>query len=217
MHLTDPDVGVMGTSAIVSTSIPNAVGFALAMKMKTEKRIVVSFFGDGAMEEGVFWESVNFAALRKLPILFVCENNSYAIHSHWSSRVCEQNYVARLEAFGVNGSKVSREHQSDLCDQARFAVDLVRNNNGPFFLEVETYRFLEHVGTGDDTALGYRSADEIESWMNADLLRQMGEGLDPELEHSIRSELEHEISEAFIFAEDSFDSDPFMVGSNVYR
>src|SRR5439155_4707591 len=91
MHLVDAAHGVMGASAVVGTTIPHAVGYAYAMKLRGEDRIVVSFFGDGATDEGVFDESLNFAALKRLPILFVCENNSYAIHTHQVRRQAQAN------------------------------------------------------------------------------------------------------------------------------
>ena len=99
MHLVDVPQGVMGTSAVVATTIPNAVGYAYAIKLRRERRVVVSFFGDGATEEGVFHESLNFAALKKLPILFVCENNHYAIHTHQRQRQANEDICGRGAKF----------------------------------------------------------------------------------------------------------------------
>src|SRR5437667_5409048 len=101
MHLVDPVVGVMGASAIVASTIPQAVGYALALQMAGERRVVVAFFGDGATEEGVFYESLNFAALWRLPILFVCENNFYAIHSRQADRQAVPDICHRAAAQGV--------------------------------------------------------------------------------------------------------------------
>ncbi len=101
MHLVDIDKGIMGTSAIVATTIPDAVGYAYALKYQRKDSIVVSFFGDGAVEEGVFYESINFAALKHLPIIFICENNSYAIHTHQLKRQSVANICERVVSFGI--------------------------------------------------------------------------------------------------------------------
>src|SRR5207253_10069164 len=106
MHLVDVARGVMGTSAVVATTIPNAVGYAYATKLRRERRVVVSFFGDGATEEGVFHESLNFAALKKLPILFVCENNRYAIHTHQRRRQAAPAICRRARAQGIPARRI---------------------------------------------------------------------------------------------------------------
>src|SRR5918912_988627 len=101
MHLVDPEAGVMGTSAVVGTTIANAAGYAYALKLRGSEAAVVSFFGDGATEEGVFAETLNFAVLKRLPVLFVCENNGYAIHTHQSRRQGNPDICARAQAFGM--------------------------------------------------------------------------------------------------------------------
>ena len=101
MHLVDVEHGFMGTSAVVGTTIPNAVGYAYAIKQQHRNSIVASFFGDGATEEGVFYESLNFASLKALPIIFICENNLYAIHTHQLQRQCNPNICDRVRSFGI--------------------------------------------------------------------------------------------------------------------
>src|SRR6266576_3289960 len=113
MHLIDVDAGVMGTSAVVGTTIPQAVGFAYALKLQRKNSIVVSFFGDGATHEGVFYESLNFAALKSLPIIFVCENNCYAIHTHKRKRqkldnICDRARIHDIPARQLEDNDVSR-------------------------------------------------------------------------------------------------------------
>ena len=106
MHLIDPAAGVMGTSAVVGTTIANAVGYAYALQYRRTECIVASFFGDGATEEGVFAESLNFAALKRLPVLFVCENNRYAIHTHQSRRQATPAICDRARAHGIPAERI---------------------------------------------------------------------------------------------------------------
>ena len=106
MHLVDTSVGMMGTSAIVSTTIPQAIGYAYALKLKGSNTVVASFFGDGAVEEGVFHESLNFASLKKLPIIFICENNRYAIHSHQYDRQLLDNLCDRVHQYGIPAHRI---------------------------------------------------------------------------------------------------------------
>src|SRR5581483_2826895 len=106
MHLIDPEAGVMGTSAVVGTTIPNAAGYAYAMKLRRQGTIVASFFGDGATEEGVFHESLNWAALQQLPLLFVCENNGYAIHTPRSRRQPRPDIAERARSYGIPTERI---------------------------------------------------------------------------------------------------------------
>src|SRR5205814_2872387 len=106
MHLLDTSVHMMGASAVVGTTIPQAVGYAMAMKMQRRPVVVASFFGDGAVEEGVFHESLNFASLRRVPVLFICENNSYAIHSHQKTRQSVGNIVDFAKSHGIPAERI---------------------------------------------------------------------------------------------------------------
>src|SRR2546430_936291 len=160
MHLIAPEQGVMGMSAVVGTTIANAVGYAYALRYRREGAIVASFFGDGATEEGVFAESLNFAVLKRLPILFVCENNQYAIPTHQSRRQGTQAIVERARAFGLPAERLDGNDLFRLVERAGEAVARVRAGEGPRFLEVMTYRWREHVGPGCDYHLGFRSEEE---------------------------------------------------------
>ncbi|HEX2836220.1 MAG TPA: thiamine pyrophosphate-dependent dehydrogenase E1 component subunit alpha [Thermoanaerobaculia bacterium] len=202
MHLVDVAHGVMGASAVVGTTIPHAIGYAYAMKVRREDRIVVCFFGDGATDEGVFDESLNFAALKRLPILFVCENNSYAIHTHQSQRHFVSNIAERARVRGIP-SEVVEDDLAALLTRAEAAVAAVRRGEGPRFLECVTYRWKEHVGPGDDFHLGYRTRDEAEPWYARDAVRIAGDALDAAERQRIIDDVEKEIAEAFAFAEES--------------
>ena len=164
-HLTAPDAGMIAASAIVGGTIPIAVGAAMGFKMRGEKRVAVAFFGDAACEEGVFYESMNFAALKKLPVIFVCENNFYAAQSHISARqAITTNIYLRGEIFSIPGFRVKGNDVRAVYSQTEKAVKKARMGEGPTLMECETYRLLEHVGPNDDFSLGYRTEEEVETW-----------------------------------------------------
>ena len=205
MHLSDRSVNMMGTSAIVSTGIPQAVGYAFAQKRMNTANVVAVFFGDGAMEEGVYYESLNIAKLYELPILFICENNKYAINTPISKRTFSDNYVERAKAFGISAVNIKENNSFDVFSCVKQVVDSIRLNQskGPFFLEVETYRWLEHVGPGDDSHFGYRSKEEIDSWIKRDELRRVESLLSSDDVTSIQLSVERDLYEAFEYAENS--------------
>src|SRR3989344_4626805 len=121
MHLIDRAHGVMGASAVVGTTIANAVGFAYALSYQEKSSIVVSFFGDGAVDEGVFHESMNFASLKKLPIIFICENNSYAIHTHLSQRHANPNIWERVRSYGIPSKRIEGNNIFKIYEQVSAA------------------------------------------------------------------------------------------------
>jgi TPP-dependent pyruvate/acetoin dehydrogenase alpha subunit len=201
MHLVDAAHGIMGTSAVVGTTIPNSVGYAYAFRVKRSGRIVVSFFGDGAADEGSFSESLNFAALRGLPVLFVCENNGYAIHSAQRARQRVPNLCARVQSYGVPVERIEGNDVLAIRERASVAVDQLRDGTaGPWFLECMTYRWKEHVGPNEDFHLGYRSREEAEPWIRNDQVARIGEMLLSAQREAIEREVEAEIREAFDFA-----------------
>lgn len=203
MHLVDPDAGVMGTSAVVGTSIANAAGYAYTLRLRRSENVVVSFFGDGATEEGVFAETLNFAAIKKLPVLFVCENNGYAIHTHQTRRQARPDICARAESYGIQAERIDGNDVLSLAQRSRDIIEQLRAGNGPRFLEVTTYRWREHVGPGEDYQLGYRTEAEKARWVATDPVRQLAREL-PALERAvIEAEVEAEVASAFEFAEAS--------------
>jgi acetoin:2,6-dichlorophenolindophenol oxidoreductase subunit alpha len=164
MHLVDPSVGMMGASAIVGGTIPLATGAALAFQLRREPRVAVAFFGDGAVEEGVFHEGLNVASLRKLPVVFACENNFYATLSHISSR--QSAPIAQHAAsYGAVGVALDGDDVSQVAAVAHQAVARARQGGGPTLIEVRAYRWMPHVGTTPDTGKMRRSAEELAEWM----------------------------------------------------
>ena len=217
MHLIDPERGVMGMSAVVGTTIANAAGAAYALRLRGSDAVVASFFGDGATEEGVFAETLNFAVLKRLPILFVCENNGYAIHTHQSRRQGSPAICDRARAHGMPAEYVDGNDFLGLIDRARRAVARVRAGEGPQFLEATTYRWREHVGPGRDFHLGYRTEAEAEPWQAADPVRRLAERIDARMRATIEKEVEAEIADAFSFAEDSPYPEAAELTSDVFK
>ena len=203
MHLIDPDHGVMGTSAVVATTIPHAVGFAYAQRYRRTDRVTVSFFGDGATEEGAYHESLNFAALKRLPVLFVCENNHYAIHSRLLDRRSTHNIAEQAAAHGVAAERIEDNDVLRIRERASEALASLRAGGPPRLLECMTYRWKEHVGPNDDWALGYRTPQEARPWIEGDQVVKVGARLDPELRGQIDADVEAEIRRAIEFAERS--------------
>ncbi len=165
MHLADSDWGIMATSAIVGGGIPLAVGAALSIKLKKKNNISVVFFGDGAVDEGVFYESMNFAALKKLPVLFVCENNFYATNSPLAARQPKDNIFARPEIFGIKGLRCDGNDAVEIANVSQRLIENIRKGAGPFFIECRTYRWKGHVGPDCDAGKGCRPQYELVSWM----------------------------------------------------
>ena len=209
MHLIDPDVGMMGSAPIVAGTISLAVGAALASSIRKDGQLSVSFFGDGATGEGVLYESINFAALKRLPVIFACENNLYATHMPIREcRVSEPIYKM-AESFGMTCHVVDGNDVLQVFENSRKAVDACRNGKGPIFMEFMTYRFRGHVGPDDNIQGGHtdiRPKDEIEAWLQKDpiirferyLLQQ--QLIDEDRILAIREGVASEISEALNYA-----------------
>ena len=213
MHLVDVEHGVMGASAVVGTTIGNAIGYAYALKYQRKDSIVISFFGDGGSDEGVFHESLNFAALKELPIIFVCENNGYAIHTAQKKRQKQTDLCTRARAYGMPAERVDDADVFTIYDKVSAAVKALRDGKaGPFFFECLTYRWKEHVGPGDDYHLGYRTKEEATWWIENDQVKKVGAMLKSGDRIRIENEVEAEIKEAFEFAESS----PFPEGAELY-
>ncbi len=173
MHLFDDSVGHVISAPLVGASIPFAVGLALSAKMRGEKSISVAFFGDGAVEEGAFWESLNFATVQCLPVLFVCENNLYATHSPILKRQPSENIIGRIRPHGVHTCRIDDANNViRVFEEAKFMLNFVRQNQ-PAFIEACTYRLREHWGPGEDWHLGYRSREEGKRWINKCPFKQL--------------------------------------------
>ena len=171
MHLIDNNVGMLGSAPIVAGTISLAVGAALACKIRNSNQIAVSFFGDGATNEGVLYESLNFASVNKLPIIFVCENNFYS--THMSIRECRPNdEIFRIaEPFNIPSSRIDGNDVLAVYEKAKEAVENCRKGDGPYFIECLTYRQRGHVGPDDNvqgTHTDIRPVEEIKTWMKKD-------------------------------------------------
>jgi len=168
MHLSAPDSNLLGTSAVVATTIPVAVGASFVNKQKNNGRLVAVFFGDGALDEGSFWESLNFACLKGLPIIFVCEDNGLAIHSPASDRQGYKSISDIVSKFKCNVFKEETTDPQVIYKLTCNAIQLQKNTHKPCFLHLKYYRYLEHVGINQDFKFGYRSEEEFKRWYEVD-------------------------------------------------
>lgn len=213
MHLIAPEVGFMGAQPLVAGTIPIATGAALASQIRKDGRITTSFFGDGAVEEGVFHEALNFAALKKLPIIFVCENNLYSSHLHLRERrpldnIYEHGVVHRIPSFRVDGQNILEVYEA-----ARQAVSLARRGKGPVLFEALTYRFHGHVGkidnVSDQHVKDIRDPKEIKNWKTKDPIRifethlRKGMHVTQRKLETIWGSVEREVERAYYFAQKS--------------
>ena len=208
MHLIDKSVGFMGSTAIVGGTIPVGVGLALSFKLKKTDQVSGVFFGDGSTEEGVFYESLNFAVLKNLPVLFICENNLYSVYSPLSVRQPVGRKIADLAAaIGVesnsgDGNDVFAVYQAVLA-----AVAEMRKGVGPRFFEFSTYRWREHCGHMFDNDIGYRSEDEYMKWRDLDPVIRCEKALIEEKiltatdVEQMKNAIDKEIAMAFVDAE----------------
>lgn len=209
MHLVDVKMGMMGASAIVGGSIPLAVGAALMFSMSGKDHVAVAYFGDGAAEQGVFYESLNFAALKRLPVIFACENNFLATASPLVSRRAKDNIFAQGEAFGIPGAAVDGNDVFAVYEAARMAIQRARSGQGPSLIESRTFRVMKHVGVEEDCSSGVRTKRDLSEWKNKCPIKRfetrcdLEELIASENRASIRHKVEEEIDHAFKFAKAS--------------
>jgi len=216
MHICDPEAGVMGTSAIVASTIPVAVGWAYANKLKKKNNVALVFLGDGATDEGTFYESINFAVSRSAPVIFLCENNRYAIHSHIKDRSRVSNISERIKGMDILSIQGSSLDPEDLYNGIQGYVEGVREEIfgiGPLFVEVDTYRLYEHVGIKTDWHKGYRKESEARKWIENDPLRLFDSKELPMWLEVMKQRVENKIEEAVKFAEES----PFPEKVELYK
>ena len=209
MHIIDPAVGMLGAAPIVAGTISLALGAALAASIRRDGRVVGSFFGDGATGEGVLYESINFAALKKLPLIFVCENNLYSTHLPIAECHANGQIFKSAQAWGIIARRVDGNDVLAVYEAAKDAVAACRRGQGPVFLECLTYRFRGHVGPDDNIQGSHtdiRPRQEIAKWLRRDPLRLLG-GQMVRRFGFVQSELEalakkagHEVQDALDFA-----------------
>lgn len=219
MHLIDESVGFKGSTAIVGGTIPVGVGLGLSIQLHKTDGVSCVFLGDGAVEEGVFYEAVNFAVLRKLPVLFVCENNFYSVYSHLRVRQPEGRKIYDMvRGMGVATQFGDGNDIAEVYLKTSKAIELIRKGEGPQFLEFETYRWREHCGPNFDNNIGYRTEEEYLSWRAKEPIQRL-EKLLLEKKLLSKSEIEKmekdisaEVGEAFEFAQSS----PFPSEQDAY-
>lgn len=220
MHVIARDVGIFGTVPIVAGTVPLAVGNALASKIKHEGTVAVAFFGDGALEEGHVHESMNLAALYKLPVIFVCENNYYATHMHLSERRQLYRLYLAGKVHGVPGTEHDGNDVLAVRNAAEKAVLRARNGDGPSLLEFQTYRWRGHVGAAWDFEIGNRRR-ELDQWIEKDpLLRTenwlVAAGVDPQDLRAIETVAREAVDRAIQTARNSPYPDPGRILDFVY-
>jgi pyruvate dehydrogenase E1 component alpha subunit len=211
MHLIDRSVNFLGSTSIVAGTIPVAVGVAFANKLKKSSGTVVMFFGDAATEEGLFYESANFASLHKLPILFVCENNLYSVYSPLEVRQSSlrKNHLL-AESLGIKArGGLDGNDVPAVYEAVQSAMDSIRSEVGPVFLEFNTYRWLEHCGPGYDNDIGYRTDEEFQKWKRKDPLEVLEKRIKvlssgcEDFKETERKKFQSEVSEAISCAKEA--------------
>lgn len=223
MHLADKRIGFMGTSAIVGNSIPIGVGLGLSLQINKRKQASCVFLGDGATEEGVFYESVNFSAIRQLPVVFLCENNQYSVYSKLNVRQpLGRNISDMVRGLGITSTEVDGNDVAACYETINDSLIAARNGGGPQFVEMHTFRHLEHCGPNEDDHLGYREPGELASWLTKDPIQLFEQFLNgngiatSEFVESCRAEITAEINTAFANAKNAPFPDLESCLSDVY-
>jgi TPP-dependent pyruvate/acetoin dehydrogenase alpha subunit len=221
MHLAAADRGLVATSAVVGTTIPLAVGAAFAQAFRQRAEPVVSFFGDGAVEEGVFWESLNFACLRRLNLLFVCEDNGLAIHTPVRDRHGFRSIPEAVQGFDCHVKSADGSRLVDVIDATRAVLQLMREDPKPAFLHFTYFRFLEHVGIREDFDAGYRRRPTPEEAERLDPVRDFEQllhrhGCRPEELTAIRREVDAHIARSVAAAQQAPFAPPSELQADVF-
>lgn len=209
MHIVAPEVGFMGSSSIVSSNIPLAVGAALASTIQENRKVTVVFFGDGATDEGVFHESLNFASLHKLSIIFVCENNFFSTHLPLYLRQPGDNIPDKARVHLMPGIRVDGNNPLEVYQTFHQLIEDACKGKGPALMECRTFRWRAHVGPWWDLDVGHRKKEEVEKWMKRCPIKAIEEfllnsGILSDSEKSqIFKQIKEEVEEALAFAKES--------------
>lgn len=210
MHIVDESVGFMGSTSIVGGTIPVGTGLGFSIMLNKTDQLSCVFLGDGATEEGVFYESLNFAILKRLPTLYICENNLYSVYSPLGVRQpAERSISEMVQSLGMASESSDGNDVIDVYIKAKYAVEYIRKGRGPFFLEFATYRWREHCGPNFDNDIGYRTEAEFVSWKEKDPIvlmeNKMKDGclINNEEIQRMDALIESDINNAFSFAENS--------------
>ena len=223
MHLIDLSVNFLGSTAIVGGTIPVAVGTAFGSKLQgKDDRVTVVFFGDGTVEEGVVHESLNFASLKNLPVLFICQNDLYSVYTHISDRQPPRQIYLLAKAHGMNAYQADGNDVIEVYEVTKKAIGSIYKGEGPVFIEFLTYRWLEHCGPNYDNNLGYRTEAEFNDWVARCPLefftsKMLKDGFITNNQFELMKEkIRDEINEAVLFAKSSPFPDKTALFENVY-
>jgi len=221
MHIADFGLGILGANGIVGGGLPTAAGAGLAAKLRGSDQVTVGFFGDGAANQGTFHEAVNLAAVWKLPVIFVCENNLYAVTTAAAKSLSVEDVADRGASYGIPGVAVDGQDVMAVYEATAEAVKRAREGSGPSLIECKTYRFMGHMG-GKEILGTYRSQEEVEEWTARDpitlfeaSLLKMG-ALTKEDAAKIQERINSELDEAVAFAEESPMPEPEDALEDVY-
>lgn len=222
MHLADYSVGIIGESAIVGGGIPLATGCGLSAKVRGTDQVALCFFGDGAVNQGTFHESLNMASLWKLPVIYLCENNGYAITTSLARSHGQHSIAKRADGYGIPGVAVNGQNVRAVYEATSDAVERGRRGAGPTLIEVKTYRFGEHNVGLNVPGQPYRSAAEVDEHItNRDPIALykralLDEGIVESALAAIESEVQDAVKAAIRFAEDSPLPDPASLYDHLY-
>ena len=223
MHLADFSIGILGESGILGSAIPTAVGAALGSKLQGNDRVAVPFFGDGASNEGAFHESINLAAIWKLPVVFLCENNQYAVSSSFKTMVASENISDRAAAYNIPGVLVDGQDVIAMYEAVTVAVARARAGDGPSLIEGRTYRYYDHsLGLNRIVRAPYRDEEEVEQWKARDPIkihkeRLLSQDIATQAEiDQLEQEVMQQIDEAVEFATESPYPEPSALFEDMY-
>jgi TPP-dependent pyruvate/acetoin dehydrogenase alpha subunit len=219
-HWGSRELGIVSHSSPIATQVPHAAGIAYAMKYRNEDAVTTTWFGEGATSEGDWHEGLNFAAIHRLPVVFVCENNEYAISVHQSKQMAVADVASRAEGYGMPGVVVDGNDVLACYRVMREAHDRARAGGGPTLIECKTYRFLPHTSDDDDKT--YRSREEVEEHRTRDPIERFAAHLvdtgvtDREALNRLHDEVKAEVEAAIQAAWDAPDPDPATATRHVF-
>lgn len=222
MHLFDTKAGMLLSLPIVAASIPVGVGAALAMKQRGNDNVAVIYLGDASLEEGVFHESANFAALHALPAIFVCENNLYSVYTPLRERQPDRPLADLGRAHGIPAERIDGNDIEAVHRAATTAVARARGGGGPSFIQADTYRWREHCGPNYDNHIGYRTEAEFQAWKALDPIQRLHDRLASSSRQSVqddarlKEEIAAEIESEFAAAENAPSPDPATIAARIY-
>ena len=220
MHLQDYEKGIISSVPIVGSTIPIGVGvsFATNLKNHNKKNITVIFFGEGATEEGVFHESINFASVHNLPILFICENNLYSVYTSMEPRQSNKRDIVKIgNSNGIKSKRCDGNNVLKVYSLVKRSINYIKKNSKPILLEFNTYRWLEHCGPNWDDELGYRKKNELKKWIKKCPIKNFEKKYMNKTQINYFNKLiQIEINKAFTFAKNSKFPDVKILNKYIY-